>query len=286
MARIDTSPYETMKGKAPSGFGEWAFSLDFYPIRPEDVSSWDQHPNVFWFSGKYEHGVEKAKALGSLKGAKVIYVMGEEVLKSVMIGEAIEESLISFMRGSWARNKVIRNWGGNFWGPNRNRCSIFQPAELKELVALGVIEMQGPSAFIVVTKKILKKVNEETYVFRASKRGSVGDAPNRVIRIKTFSKDDALEQFKSKYPTLQWDSVIVEQMIEESESDEYYALVKNKEDALNGLYKEYKDAEKAKKKAIDDCERLSAEINKVTNWYDRKIGEAQRKWKSTVKGSK
>lgn len=53
------------------------------------------------------------------------------------------DSLVAFLRGSWARGKVVRNWGGNFWGPSRKRCSILPPEVLKALQEDGVIDLQG-----------------------------------------------------------------------------------------------------------------------------------------------
>lgn len=57
-------------------------------------------------------------------------------------------NLVTFLRGSWAKNKVIKNMGGNFWGPNRKRCSIFPPDQLNALHVDGIITVTG-STFVV-----------------------------------------------------------------------------------------------------------------------------------------
>lgn len=53
---------------------------------------------------------------------------------------------LAFYR-TWAKKKVVRNFGGNFWGPDRNHCSIIRPEELKALLDGGHIEMVGQAGF-------------------------------------------------------------------------------------------------------------------------------------------
>lgn len=55
------------------------------------------------------------------------------------------DNLVTFLRGSWAKNKTIKNMGGNFWGPNRNRCSIMPADQLKALHEDGIITLTGSS---------------------------------------------------------------------------------------------------------------------------------------------
>lgn len=64
------------------------------------------------------------------------------------------ENTVRFLHGAWGKgNKVIKNYGGNFWGPTRKRCSIFPPEQLAELQQDGVIQMLPlGNSFIVVPK--------------------------------------------------------------------------------------------------------------------------------------
>jgi len=59
--------------------------------------------------------------------------------------KSYDDNLVTFLRGSWAKNKTIRNMGGNFWGPNRKRCSIMPPDQLKALHEDGIITLTGSS---------------------------------------------------------------------------------------------------------------------------------------------
>lgn len=50
----------------------------------------------------------------------------------------------------YAKKKPVKNFGGNFWGINRNRCSIIKPNMIKALISGGHIVMNGVSEFTVV----------------------------------------------------------------------------------------------------------------------------------------
>lgn len=52
-------------------------------------------------------------------------------------GEAIR--FAAFCR-TWARGKLIQNFGANFWGPNRKRCSIVKPDMIDKMVELGLAQ--------------------------------------------------------------------------------------------------------------------------------------------------
>ena len=58
-------------------------------------------------------------------------------------------NMVAFLRSSWAKGKTIKNFGGNFWGPNKNRCSIFQPETLAELDRDGIIKLNGREFIIL-----------------------------------------------------------------------------------------------------------------------------------------
>lgn len=47
---------------------------------------------------------------------------------------------ITFYRGPWSGRgkKVIRNHGGNFWGPNSKRCTLIAEHELRWLLEKGI----------------------------------------------------------------------------------------------------------------------------------------------------
>lgn len=53
---------------------------------------------------------------------------------------------------SYAKKKPINNYGGNYWGINRNRCTIMKPEMIKALADAGLIVMNGNS-FTVVPKE-------------------------------------------------------------------------------------------------------------------------------------
>ena len=44
---------------------------------------------------------------------------------------------------SYARKKPVKNFGGNYWGINRNRCSIIKPKMIQALADAGHIELSG-----------------------------------------------------------------------------------------------------------------------------------------------
>jgi hypothetical protein len=44
---------------------------------------------------------------------------------------------------SYAKTKPIKNFGGNFWGINRKRCTIIKPEMLIAMVAAGYAENFG-----------------------------------------------------------------------------------------------------------------------------------------------
>ena len=52
----------------------------------------------------------------------------------------VKPEATAFYRGSWSGHgkKIIRNMGGNFWGPTRQRCTIIREPELKQLLEQGV----------------------------------------------------------------------------------------------------------------------------------------------------
>lgn len=52
----------------------------------------------------------------------------------------------------YARKKPIKNFGGNFWGFNRNRCSVIKPKMIQALVDEGYATMNGSNEFIMVQK--------------------------------------------------------------------------------------------------------------------------------------
>lgn len=49
-----------------------------------------------------------------------------------------------FLKG-YAKGKPIKNFGGNFWGINRKRCTIIRPEELAAMEAAGLIDRSGQS---------------------------------------------------------------------------------------------------------------------------------------------
>ena len=49
----------------------------------------------------------------------------------------------------YAKKKPVKNFGGNFWGFNRNRCSIIKPAMILALVVGGHVTMNGTKEFTV-----------------------------------------------------------------------------------------------------------------------------------------
>lgn len=51
---------------------------------------------------------------------------------------------------SYARKKPINNYGGNYWGFNRSRCSIIRPEMIQALVEHGYATMQGHGSFVMV----------------------------------------------------------------------------------------------------------------------------------------
>jgi hypothetical protein len=48
----------------------------------------------------------------------------------------VKDETVAFFRGSWSGNckKTIKNMGGNFWGPTRNRCTIIPPDALQYML--------------------------------------------------------------------------------------------------------------------------------------------------------
>lgn len=59
---------------------------------------------------------------------------------------------VDFLR-SYAGKKTVKNFGGNFWGFNRSRCTIIKPEMIDALREAGHIEMASPREF---------KMNKET----------------------------------------------------------------------------------------------------------------------------
>jgi hypothetical protein len=52
------------------------------------------------------------------------------------------ERLATWLK-SYAKNKPVKNFGGNFWGINRNRCTIIPPEQMAALEATGKITRTG-----------------------------------------------------------------------------------------------------------------------------------------------
>lgn len=65
-----------------------------------------------------------------------------------MITQEEVESSASWLKG-YAGKKPVRNFGANFWGINRNRCTIIQPEMIAALVAAGKITKTGSSFTMV-----------------------------------------------------------------------------------------------------------------------------------------
>ncbi len=58
-----------------------------------------------------------------------------------------------FLRGKYTAKgkKSVCQFGGNFWGINRNRCMIIKPEVIKALAEAGVIKLSSNSkSFTVV----------------------------------------------------------------------------------------------------------------------------------------
>ena len=70
-----------------------------------------------------------------------------EAKEKVSAAQAAKEA--EWLRG-YAKQKTVYNFGGNYWGINRNRCNIIRPAMIKALVAGGHIKMNGDMQFKMV----------------------------------------------------------------------------------------------------------------------------------------
>jgi hypothetical protein len=53
---------------------------------------------------------------------------------------------------SYAKKKPIKNYGGNYWGFSRTRCTRIEPELIEALVAQGLATRQGNSQFTMTSK--------------------------------------------------------------------------------------------------------------------------------------
>lgn len=57
-----------------------------------------------------------------------------------------------FLAGSYTAKgkKPLVNYGGNFWGINRNRCTIIPAEEVEAMIKLGLAERNGSVLRIIL----------------------------------------------------------------------------------------------------------------------------------------
>jgi hypothetical protein len=58
----------------------------------------------------------------------------------------------AFLAGSYTAKgkKLLTNFGGNFWGINRKRCTIIKPEQIEEMVKRGMAYREGSRLKIIV----------------------------------------------------------------------------------------------------------------------------------------
>jgi hypothetical protein len=65
------------------------------------------------------------------------------------IDQAFIEKEAKWLKG-YAGKKPIKQYAGNYWGFNRNRCTRLEPELIEALVAQGFATRQGSGQFTMV----------------------------------------------------------------------------------------------------------------------------------------
>jgi hypothetical protein len=57
-----------------------------------------------------------------------------------------------FLSGSYTAKgkKPLMNFGGNFWGINRKRCTIIQQEQIDEMIQRGMLKREGNQLRVVI----------------------------------------------------------------------------------------------------------------------------------------
>lgn len=71
--RIDTSPYETINDKSPSGKGIWTFGIDVYPNSPAAYAKLEKEKKIVDYNDDYNFALKKVHK--DFPNAKTIYLL-------------------------------------------------------------------------------------------------------------------------------------------------------------------------------------------------------------------
>jgi hypothetical protein len=51
---------------------------------------------------------------------------------------------------TYAKGKPLTNYGGNFWGISRNRCTILKPDQIEALILAGYMKRDGHRLLMIL----------------------------------------------------------------------------------------------------------------------------------------
>lgn len=59
-----------------------------------------------------------------------------------------------FLAGSYTARgkKLLQNFGGNFWGINRKRCTIIRSEQIEEMLERGMLTREGNALRVLIAE--------------------------------------------------------------------------------------------------------------------------------------